>query len=419
MLLSSIALIGFALMLLISRGEAIESLIWNGETHAIFPDFFQTVHEGSTKHPYDLKSVYPPLVYAICYVISLFIPGMQGNEIISWLKIDWGEPTISGIRIAFIILFALSIVSVSLMVRKYCTFDKKFKFLLLLLILFSAPMIFMLDRGNMLLIPWFLCMFFVFNYDNPSSKRRIMAILCLSVAMNFKPYLVVFSLLMLFDRRYRDFILCLIFSLVLFILPMLFMGGLSEIPVFIHNMLNLEDVNSRNLFGYGYKIGFANTVSFISSYLSTNFGIFVAESTINMIINASKILLGIGYLYVMAVSKTYWERVLVAFLFYIMVANTTWTYMGIYLTIPLMLILNQKKESRTTVLFTVLILLCLVPLPYGFAIDGLPGWNQIGWSTLASSFSLIAMSVSLIALNVRRRLNGHRSAETRIETETV
>lgn len=388
-LLTEIAIVGAIIALILNPESAIGCMIWNGPTSRAVPDFSESIHITVHLRPYsvdllNLKAVYPPLVYIALYPLKFVIPDIGEAVFVENIEIV----------LVFLFLFAAFALLYYLAVKRNTKLDKKTLLLLILFIGLSAPMIYCVERGNILFIALSLSAISLLTYEN--DKKTTLSIFCLALAINIKPYLAILALSYIFDKKYKEIAILAILSSLFFFIPMLFLGGLQEIPVFLSNMFNLESVNQGAGdfdFGYGFKIGLGNTVSLFAQVFGLNPNYYVL-----LIIKA---ILSVALLYSAKRARSQWERVSAFFLIFLIITDISWIYTALYFSIPLVMILNSEERSAKTMYFVLLLFLILVPLPYGFVISGLPGVNQINYSTLVCSISILLMSVSIIINNLK------------------
>ena len=61
--------------LAISNGQAIQYMTWTYDTTGIYPDLFESIRDAADLHPYEGRSIYPPLTYLILWIFSKMVPG--------------------------------------------------------------------------------------------------------------------------------------------------------------------------------------------------------------------------------------------------------------------------------------------------------------------------------------------------------
>ena len=76
--------------LAISNGQAIQYMTWTYDTAGIYPDLFESIRDAADLHPYEGRSIYPPLTYLILWIFS----GRLQCRLRIWRSIcnaEWGS----------------------------------------------------------------------------------------------------------------------------------------------------------------------------------------------------------------------------------------------------------------------------------------------------------------------------------------
>jgi len=98
----------------------------------------------------------------------------------------------------------------------------------------NYPVLYMVERGNILIYTVLATAIFIFYYDSESKVKREIALIALAFAFSLKIYPAILGAVLLVDKRYKDAIRCAIYAVILLILPSFFFGG----PVCLKWMLN-------------------------------------------------------------------------------------------------------------------------------------------------------------------------------------
>lgn len=80
--------------LAISNGQAIQYMTWTYDTAGIYPDLFESIRDAADLHPYEGRSIYPPLTYLILWIFSKMVPGRLQCRLRIWRSIcnaEWGS----------------------------------------------------------------------------------------------------------------------------------------------------------------------------------------------------------------------------------------------------------------------------------------------------------------------------------------
>lgn len=365
-------------------GEPLKTLIWNGETHGLFPDFYESLRDARSREPYNTQAIYPAIVYAFLYLVSRMIPGDYN---------DWHSVATSQLGVVMaIVIFMIATALIWLYISKTLELNNISSMLFLLVFLMSPAYIFMIERGNLVIFSLLFLMVYLYYYDSEQAVLREISLISLALAFSFKLYPVVFGLLLLKDKRFKEAIRTAIYGSVFFVVPFVFMGGLSGIGKMIENITSISNrtLVNNNGFGYGYKVNIENFSSAFFECMGWkgNIDLGVVLTVISLLV----------MLFIVLFSKQRWQRILGCSLMCVLIPGFSWMYNVLYLLLPLVYFMKENSQvTRRNVICTILFALIFSPLPYGYIADSLPGANKISISTLTVFISLLAiMGISFI-----------------------
>jgi len=239
-----------------------------------FMDLFNTLYWAYDDGRYtEWGSVYPPLTFTLLRGVNFLVGGTHFGDAY-WLR-DHSP----GLLVA---LFALYLVApaIVLRTRPWGIFTTEQKVLLYLSIAVSAPMLFALERGNLILLCPILLAFAI-------SKIGFTRSLCIALLVNIKPYFVLLLLYYLARRDFRGFFLCSFLCLLTFLLTAL--PGNDNFLLFFANLFGFAQ-NSAT-FSLREVLALPSTVSAFSYVLENPDGAnfasgFLAGNSIQLISNA-------------------------------------------------------------------------------------------------------------------------------------
>ena len=159
--------------IIVFDGYPWQTLIWNGIQGGIYPDFFETIKDSRFLRPYDLKAVYPALVYVLFFPISRMIGAgtiiwEQDGDPYRWLQATDEQGAIIVASIFFIIITAL----LWYLLSKHSRLSSKQTILFLFVILLSPGYIFMIERGNIVVLATLLLAIFYAAIDQIIGLRE-------------------------------------------------------------------------------------------------------------------------------------------------------------------------------------------------------------------------------------------------------
>lgn len=349
-----------------------------------YMDFFNSIHDASKSNPYvECGVIYPPLTYLFYRLCAYLLP--VGCSAIEWRNSQSG----------IMLMSSITVLSMALLYRcllpEECENKDSEKRLILWCILSTVPFWYVIERGNLMLQTMVALAYFLKYRKSSKLWRRETALISLGIATAFKIYPVVFGLLLLKDRQFKEAIRCIIYGAIIFFVPFCFFGGLSNLGVMISNIFSTG--NKMAMQGWGYKVNLDNTISFLSESLHCQ--------------QPNSILLSVAFAsmiaFVFFFTEKEWQQYMSLCTIMILFPKFSFTYTLIVVVIPLLVFLQKETTYSTrNLLFSILFLCMLAPFPFdGYALfDAAPVYYYtLNLTTVVSSFALLGM-VLLMAIDV-------------------
>ena len=240
------------LLIVLSRGEEAFLSVFFRRCADQYMDFFHSLRDASRGAAVysERRVIYPPLANAILWLIGRALPDyyLQTSKeigIVLWRHLP-------AAMLAYLFFAVFSLVALALFLREEPYGARRSRALALLLPL-SLPFLFMLERGNVVLLALLPLLLYMRCYDDKRPLVREIGLLALALSAALKLYPALFGLCLLRDRRYRDALRCAGYALFLFVLPSFFFGG----PFFCAYWL------IRNTLSYSGQTG-ANAVGLVT-----------------------------------------------------------------------------------------------------------------------------------------------------------
>lgn len=372
--------------------EAVLSLLHlYADPNDTFMDFFNSIYDAGFENPYVERGViYPPLTYLFYRFCGLFLCSrdaadamVRGNEDFLNGAFYWRSSP-EGLTL---IIF-LTVISMYLFYRTCVRGqkgNKQYHVTVLLVLLISVPFWFVYERGNLSLQTLLFLAFYVKNYRSESKIRRELALLSLAAAVSFKIYPVVFGVLLLQDKQFKEAIRCVIYGVLVFFLPFLAFGGLDSFPVMLSNIMSTSEVMTSR--GFGYKVNIDNTLGF----LFEPFGI--TPPHIFMVV--VKLLLIVCMVFVLMRTKKDWQRYMVLSGVMMIFPGFSYTYTLIFAAIPLFAFLADcPKTTYRNLLFSLLFLGMFAP----FVIDKVELYEYMPKMPYPLTLTTVVSSLSLLGM---------------------
>lgn len=349
-LLACITLSGFVLAVIYhyilafyyQLGTPYNSFCWTGITP--FGDFIQLLDAVKTFAPFEKTDFfvnYFPLPYILLYPFCFFT-----NKTLAYLIFIF----------PFIIYFLFKCKK-----NFYCenlsglqNFQNIF-----ILSMISYPFLILIDRGNFDIFLFIIFGLFIYAFKN---KKYLLAAVLIALENACKPFFVIFLVLFLFKKRYKELFFSLIISFILIIGGFMLLKG-----AFFDQFSNLIINLTRFKLAYVYKNNNLGMFASSSLYMFLKVILFkIAKLPINHVNLLVKIYNIFYFLFTGVIlffaykEKKFWKKITLLLLQTLLLPYLVNDYKLIYLFIPIWLFVNEEK-SQFNLIYTILFGLLLVP----------------------------------------------------------
>ncbi|MFA7658053.1 MAG: glycosyltransferase 87 family protein [Candidatus Gastranaerophilaceae bacterium] len=267
----------------------------------------------------------------------------------------------------------------------------------------SYPVLFNLDKGNFDMFLFIVLALSVYCFK---SEKYLLSAILLAIENAIKPFPLLFLLLFLFKKRYKEFFLSLILTGLLIIGGFMVLRGdfFNQIVVFIQDL---------ELFKLGYVYGNDNNMglNFTSSlFMPLKWAFcklgshpamspFLFERIYNWLWNIITVII----VFFTWKEKIFWKRISLLTFYMLLMPYLVFDYKLIFLFIPLWLFAEVKESSRFDLIYTILFGLLLIPksaiiinplyiknpdIIY-FLMSTPHSWSQIGISVILNPLIMI------------------------------
>ena len=345
-------------------------------------------------HYTDVRGTYPPIARAIFWITGQVLPVKKQLITASAMRLTYGS---------MLVLFVFAISFLIL----YIVYKKLYKdlpnFMTILLIL-SAPMFFLVDRGNILIFTYVASVLFIAGYRSKNPVTRHLSYICLAIAAATKIYPVVLGLLVLREKKWKDTLWCVIYGAAFCILPFFFIGGIPELLLYIRNITTSIGKNAVNFLGW--ILNYSNVLAGWSEELlgTAAIGRSFASSTIYIV----TALLAACALF----AKERWKAVLAVCLIIILFPGYTVAYCGVFYTVPLLLLLADSHSNKRDYVYAILLAFGLAPMQFvcgAIGVTFVDYWRIVGSIGVILAFMLIVdcavCTIKSISAKKRERLS--------------
>lgn len=381
-IISFASLVVCIIMGVLSNGVTVSNLLFNKDD--VFMDFFNSVVDCSGDAYGESGVIYPPLVVLFYKFCSMFfnIDSMKASEV---------RETSLGM-IIFVCFTIVSYILFAKLIYKYKNGSFANKSLFAFFTLFSFPMIYLIERGNIIVLVLPLLLYFVNEYDSDVKYKRHLAYICLAISVAIKIYPVFFGLLLLKKKKnFKNILLCIFYGAVFFFVPFIFVGGFSQLGVLIHNILYTSSMFGSK--GFGFKVSISNTFS-LFGHVFNHVRLFETAGTVFLIIT---VLAGL-FLILFNKWNEDWKIYAVISLIIILVPGFSYIYSVAYMIIPLLFFLNKKEIKWIDYIYSLLFIAQFISL-VAKTDELFPSFNSAelncNIATVVESIALLAMLVLL------------------------
>jgi hypothetical protein len=363
----------------------------------LFGDFFLNLIYTSEKNPYFNtfggfgEKTYLPLSYLIYYFFVKF-------DNFSGMDLDHATRSNGGI-LGVVIFTIISLIFLFHSISKLNK-NNEFKIVQTIIILFSGITLFSIERGNLIIITAAFVVYFLAYHESNSKNERFFSLVSLCLAVVLKGYPVIFGLLLLKKSQYKSILFCVLFTLIISILPFLFLkNGLNNIPQFLNNFIaNGDAYNYKKFFP---RFGLPHLVFLLSKFLKLN------NSTIDLLIIISRYFMyALTFLtiYVYSKEKDKWKSIAFLTIILIQIPTNSALYTGLYFIPVIILFLNSHKNpSILNYIYVVLIVLFLNPFQIPFQASTDNNNFQLTINSFVSNISLLIFWATLLITSINTK----------------
>ena len=353
---------------------------FHGNLSDTFMDYFNMIKLTFGDDVYCEKANWP----AMCFVILTFMKSFLNRGIVS-PSIDAHEirnNEIAMIGCIFIFIASIYLVAYSLkrLLRKQ---DEKNIIVLLL----SGPIIYLVERGNLLVISLALLMLYFLYYDSDNKKLRYLSYLALSISASIKLYPAVFGLLTLKRKNKKETILLVFLGAVTFLLPFFYFDGVVTIKKWLDGMNAANGVLTSS--GVGNNYSFRNIISIMGYLFGVNIEV---PGWLALIILVA--LLAMAF-----IDKYEWECLFLIATACVWFPYFSFTYMLVLYIPAVVAYLNEEDAAKKTIDgFLLALTQSILILPMWPWIDSLIDAEYLD---LPMNFSTLVINIAIIILFVR------------------
>lgn len=391
LLLSSNILI-FFILLFATGGESASGLLY-AQKGEVFMDFFNSMLQTSGD-PYQSRVIYPPLSNCMYKLLLFLVPDPSVNKIVTEENAVYYSNDVLKMQ-QFMIPFIFYVIITSVLLfyafMKYKGGDKKEKLFFCAVCTLSGSMLFAFERANSIIVAFIGIMFFLAFKDSKSKVFKELAIISLAIASAIKIYPIVFFVMLLHDKKYKELLRGIVYSLLLFVVPMfIFYDGFDGMSALFGNLSNFTETRGLST---GVQLNFSKMVILPFSLFD------ISNDTLFAIGDSFKYIASVGCVFAALFCKKKWKVLCACACFIYGYQGTVATYLLILFIIPAVALLDEEREHKKINYFYTAILAIVISSPA--IVNPVTGeWTRyVG--TKVTSYLIMIMTIMIICSGIR------------------
>ena len=375
--------------------------------HNTSMDYFNMLANLNQTDPYYQQANYPAICFLFWKIMHRFLWRAEDGEFGDGFELR--NDMIA--QLGYILFMAVCVVIIWETMMYLSKGTKTEKILFSSALFFSGPMIFLLERGNILIAVLALLLLYFALYDAPKLSLRVIAYICLALAAAIKIYPALFGLLVLRKKRYKETAVLVVIGIAAFILPFFVFDGIGSLK----SMLNGIGVSSalQGQFGFGNNFSFSNLVKMVAA-----FGGYNLVSTPGWMSAVIAVLCIVLYFLCTSEWQQWFSLALVCLWF----PSFSYTYALVMLFVPILSFFRTEnvKISWLNKVYFVLLILVVIPyaLPFIDRVNGVLGMDYVklplAWGTVITNFALVLITVLTAVESLKGRIGAIKKTSQKL-----
>ena len=351
-----------------------------GDRTDTFMDFYNSIYD-TMYGPYEHEVIYPPLCCLVFKVFGSLLP--KSTYVKPW--VERGGFRIRGFQetqfalllfIAFFVILFVGSMQKPLNKRGYLE-----KVIITLSLFLSTPVLYSLERGNIIIYSFVFLLIYFACYDDERSWMRELGYIFLALSAAIKLYPAIFGLLLIRDKKIKEAIRTIIYGVAFAVVPFVFFGGIKAIRLFFDSLGKFKETDH-------YGISFSNGISFMIfgltgyHFILTVGGLIAAACLIVCVfVTDNK-------------PENRWKQIALLSLSMLGIVENCGKYMIIFIIIAWLSFFKNNSHIRIIdYIYVLMMTIMLSPLPMGIASESQLHYDS---NTMIICWSAIVMSVVLM-----------------------
>lgn len=233
------------------------------------------------------------------------------------------------------IYFLLSFIPFNILVYRALDTENKYaRMLMTFALCFSGVVLFAVQRGNSIIIVFDLILFFCMYYRDKNPVIRECALLALAAAFGFKLYPAIFGIVFIKEKKWKEGLRAALYGILFTVVPLLFLRGSAEDAAVLGSKIVKFGSDIIGIGDYSLK----SQLWIVYSKFSD------AEMPFKIIYIVCLLIYIALAIWMFIKTDRKWVEWFVCASACILIPSRSWTYVLIFLIIPLIELLSEKKK---------------------------------------------------------------------------
>ena len=262
------------------------------------------------------------------------------------------------------------------------------RFAFAFLAFFSVPVLYLIERGNIIILALISLMIYAFTYNSEEKWKRELGLIALAFSFSIKLYPVVFGWLLIADKRWKDALKCVIYGVLMLLLPSVFFGGPA---CFYYVFLNIFD----------FSTGSGSTLTTILNFIHMPD---IGQTVFNLLVYLWVLICGLSFAVSAFIRRNeQWKTWTLGLVTILCIPSLTSLYSWAFFIIPLIMLFNKQKLSKAEWVYTVMMCVPFAFLPFRFSFFVSPNMVMVYAATAALSIWCVIDTVKELKLFINQK----------------
>lgn len=364
-----------------SGGDSWKQMLFhNGNSTDLYMDFFNSIRDGGSEDVYSARNnIYPPF----CILIFRFFSKLINPSLVSTSFGQRFQLQLDQLCMMIYIIFAIvCVLSLARLIEsygyRYSSGKNKLRAnILSFMMIVSYPVMFCLERGNILILSVVFAMFFIFFKDSDNKFIKELSYISLAMSAGIKIYPAVFGLTLIIEKKYKEALRLLFYGFIIVVFPFVFFIDFNSLSAsvtpYISSLLSIdklvivnEETSSVLMKILQNLVKFATTkkTSLNFSSVSIQNFIFFFDRDNTSLANIVCVITEFFALFCAFFSKKEWQKIFLLTYLMLNIPSASNSYALSFIIIPFcMFMFANKKYVKRDWLYLICYSLLLTPLP--------------------------------------------------------